>query len=335
MNDLQYESLHNHTTLSDGKLTHLEFLDVAQKYGFGVIAFTDHDVLPDKKTIDLLYKYDGLVKWLIGAEISSGLPKKLGGGVTSNFHIVGLFIDPFNKNLLDHFKKVKGARIERMEKIISNLKNLGFVISIDDCLGQVTEGVVGRLHIVKAIDLHEENEKITKELTAQMGEKSKTDPNTKKHYDEMIKRGPEQYPFYLYLGDDAFVKNIYVPYLYYPDMESAVGLIRGAGGIAILAHWATIIKELGKDFIEKLMKERGIDGLELTAPAYSHLTDEPDLPLEIIKETNCMASIGADAHTEDDLRIFADDKKCRARSIGITKTLIGRAGPHLGWSNLI
>ena len=51
------ESLHNHTKISDGDLSHKEVLTLAQKLGYKTLAFTDHDVLPSDKTLTFLKKY--------------------------------------------------------------------------------------------------------------------------------------------------------------------------------------------------------------------------------------------------------------------------------------
>lgn len=89
---MNYESLHNHTTTSDGEQSHLEVLETAEKNGFRAVAFTDHDTLPNEQEMEKLKAYTGPVKWLVGCEISSGLPKELGGGPISMFHILGLFL---------------------------------------------------------------------------------------------------------------------------------------------------------------------------------------------------------------------------------------------------
>ncbi len=114
---LNYESLHNHTTASDGHLDHIELLNKGYAEGFGLMAFTDHDVLPNDEALARLKDYDGPMKWLTGVEISSGLPKELGGGPASMFHILGLFVDPHNKALMEHCQTAVAARNERMEQI--------------------------------------------------------------------------------------------------------------------------------------------------------------------------------------------------------------------------
>src|SRR5438309_164072 len=99
------ESLHSHTTNSDGKLSYLEVLKLASENNIGSLAFTDHDSLPTIETLNLLRKENTEVKWSIGIEVSSGLPLELGRKTCSSFHILGLFIDPTNKELIDHCEK--------------------------------------------------------------------------------------------------------------------------------------------------------------------------------------------------------------------------------------
>src|SRR3972149_3776185 len=99
MRGLKYQNLHTHTTVSDGLMLYLNTLKICEKCGVGTVAFTDHDSLPGKKTVSELKKYSGPVKWISGIEISSGLPVELGGKPTSKFHIIGLFVNPFDKAL--------------------------------------------------------------------------------------------------------------------------------------------------------------------------------------------------------------------------------------------
>jgi predicted metal-dependent phosphoesterase TrpH len=73
-NALPYESLHNHTTASDGTQTYAQVLETARVNDIGVVAFTDHDMLPSEVDVTALRAYEGPVKWLIGCEISSGRP---------------------------------------------------------------------------------------------------------------------------------------------------------------------------------------------------------------------------------------------------------------------
>jgi hypothetical protein len=202
---LIYESLHNHTSESDGTQTYQEVLEAARRNKVGVIAFTDHDSLPNMAQLNKLADYDGPVKWLIGCEISSGLPTELGGGVTSSLHILGLFTDPTNKPLLEHCRKALKARAERMERIVINLKALGFTISEADCLAASGGENVGRPHIVRALAAHPENAAILEKMRVDMEKAAVESPQVAMNYAHMIERPASDYPYRLFLSDDAFI----------------------------------------------------------------------------------------------------------------------------------
>ena len=48
------ETLHSHTITSDGKLSHRQVLEICEERNIGVVAFTDHDSLPDSKVVNIL-----------------------------------------------------------------------------------------------------------------------------------------------------------------------------------------------------------------------------------------------------------------------------------------
>ena len=61
------ESLHTHTVLSDGKLTHREMFDLAESLGISVLAFTDHDAVSSPEIMaELETLRDRKTKWIIG-----------------------------------------------------------------------------------------------------------------------------------------------------------------------------------------------------------------------------------------------------------------------------
>lgn len=149
MASLRYESLHCHTLVSDGELTHKQVLDTAQQNNISAVAFTDHDSVPDENTLKELDKlWAHSTKRIVGVEISSGLPKEAGGGPSSGFHVVGLFVDPTNAALLEHCRKAQEARVVRMQKMVRNLRELGFNVTEQDCLAASGSEAVARPHIV-------------------------------------------------------------------------------------------------------------------------------------------------------------------------------------------
>ena len=335
---MNYESLHNHTSISDGVESPLEVLATAKKYGFSVVAFTDHDILPNEQQLEELKAYKGTVKWFVGCEISSGLPKELGGGPISMFHILGLFTDPFNTDLLEHSKFALAARIERMEGIVENLNNLGFTITVEDCLRASSGEVVGRPHIVKALLEYKENITLMEKLREDMKKASEDDDALRIKYDNMMKqaenKGIRVYPYDLFLTEDAFIPNTYIDYLYSTDMDKSVELIRNAGGIAILAHWGTIKHKIDAVMLEQFLKEKRLDGVEIASGFSVNNVGNIEILKKIADKTNSLQTIGIDAHRPEDFASFTTSPKLAKQTTGITQKIIEQTNPSLQWSNL-
>lgn len=334
-----YESLHNHTTTSDGTQSHLEVLATAEKYGFGVVAFTDHDTLPSKEDLEKLKAYTGPVKWFVGCEISSGLPKELGGGPTSMFHILGLFTDPFNEALLEHSRKALAARQERMERIVDNLQRIGFRIEVEDCLRASGGESVGRPHIVEALVQNEANVALLERMMEKMRAAAENDEAIRAKYENTLaqakQKGVRAYPYGLFLSDDSFIRGVYVDYLYSIDMDKSVELIRGAGGVAILAHWGTIKHKINAAMLEKFLKEKRLDGVEVASGFSVDNFDATDELERIAQKTGVLRTIGIDAHRAEDFEHFANAEHIAKKTVGMTADLIAKINPDLSWSNII
>jgi predicted metal-dependent phosphoesterase TrpH len=332
---LPYESLHNHTTASDGAQTYAEVLAAAQANGIGVVAFTDHDMLPTPADLAELKAYTGPVKWLLGCEISSGLPKELGGGPTGMFHILGLFTDPTNAALVEHCRQATAARVQRMESIVANLRRLGFTITVEDCLSASGGESVGRPHIVKALNLHAENAAIIEGLRADMEYAAKLDGQTAMAYMQMMQRDISDYPYRLFLSDDAFIPGVYVDYLYSIDMDASVKLIRDAGGAAVLAHWPTIWRKVTAHMLDGFLRDGRLDGVELRSGFYDSEVERAGRQLaEMAKKYGAITTIGIDGHRQVDIERFVKDRALAEATVGQTDRLVTRLKPNLSHSNL-
>lgn len=330
-----YESLHNHTTASDGAQSYAEVLATAESSGFGVVAFTDHDMLPSAADLKALGSYKGAVKWLLGCEISSGLPRELGGGPTSMFHILGLFTDPTNAALLEHCRRALAARTERMERIVANLRSLGFAISVDDCLRASGGESVGRPHIVKALNANPANAAVMDTLKADMERAAVNSATVAMNYMRMLERDPSDYPYRLFLSDDAFIPGVYVDYLYSIDMDASVKLIREAGGVAILAHWPTIWRKINAAMLEGFLRDGRLDGVELRSGFVDSEVDGAARQLAAMADRHgAVTTYGIDGHRAEDIIRFANDKNLANKTTGQTQLLLDRLDPNLQWSNL-
>ena len=332
---LNYESLHNHTTASDGHLDHLDLLAKGYAEGFGLMAFTDHDVLPNDEALAKLKTYDGPMKWLTGVEISSGLPKELGGGAASMFHILGLFVDPHNEALMEHCRLAVAARNERMERIVANLRSLGFDITEADCLADSGGEAVGRKNISRALYRSKGYDEVMNRLRNMMAKEAVEDLDVAMQYSRMMDGPASDHAFVLFLSNDSYIEDVYVDYLYSIDMDDSVKLIREAGGIAILAHWETIEKQVSLEMLEGFLKDKRLDGVELRTSFTADNQDSLEASLrEIAERTGAVMTYGIDGHANKDIESFGRNQPLAERTIGQTAKLVERFKPELTFSNL-
>jgi predicted metal-dependent phosphoesterase TrpH len=119
-------------------------------------------------------------------------------------HILGYCFSPSQPELLKALKKLQKARAARNPKIIERLQALGLEITTDEVLN-LSSGQVGRPHIAKAL--------------VNRGYVSSID---------------EAFSRYLKKGAVAYAEK----FRFSP--REAIGLIRGAGGLAVLAHPSTL-----------------------------------------------------------------------------------------------
>lgn len=117
------------------------------------------------------------------------------------FHVLGYFIDPDNPSLRAFLRRARDARHVRLHAMLSRLHAMGMRVPAADVLARADHGNVGRPHVARAL----------------------VDAGFVAHADEAFNR---------YLGAD---KPAYVPR---PDVavRDAIAAIRGAGGVASLAH---------------------------------------------------------------------------------------------------
>lgn len=315
--------------------------ELAQSVGVSVIAFTDHDAVPDDTELAYLESVCGAeTKWIIGVEITAGLPQELPDQSHGGLHIIGLFVDPKNVALLRHCERAQIARVERMEKIVANLQNLGFTITAEDCLRASGGESVGRPHIVEALAAHPENQTIMMHMMEEMKKDAKQDPVLRKKYERMIESGERQFPYTLFLSGDSY-RKAYAEPSYCPDLDEAVKLIHNAGGIASIAHYFSVKKKMPLPFIEKLLREKRIDGME-TVYGLWHVgqSDEQEMK-DDQKELGCLLDLygglrtgGSDAHTEEEMRRYASLKDFSQESAGMAQKILDSGMVNRRFSSL-
>jgi predicted metal-dependent phosphoesterase TrpH len=115
----------------------------AAQAGLSAGAVTDHDsvdAVPDAIDAGIIH----------GVEVIPGIE------LTSEFedmeiHILGYFLDYHNSALLEKLLFLEKARIERIHKMVAKLNSLGVKIDAEKIFALSGEGVVGRLHVARAM----------------------------------------------------------------------------------------------------------------------------------------------------------------------------------------
>lgn len=243
--------LHVHTTASDGTFTPSEVVMLAKKAGVAAIAITDHDTISGVDEAVIKAEEAG-IEVVPGVEISVG--------ETEDIHIVGLYVDYKDKNLLNVMDLLATYRRQRNEEMINNICKKGFDISYEAIESSMNTNNIGRLHIAYYMQ--------------KMG---------------MVNDYRKVFKKYLIPGTDT-----YVPMKQLSE-EDGIKAILNSGGIPVLAH----INYLKQDDYEtentiKRLMGYGLKGIEVMYSGYDKHTEE--LALKISEKYNLIKSGGTDFH---------------------------------------
>jgi hypothetical protein len=170
-------------------------------------------------------------------------------------HILGYFIDPKQEKLCCQLEQIKWARLERAERMVKKLRGMGMMIDMTRVQEIAIEELIARPHIARALI---EKGYISCEREA---------------FDRFIGKG----------------RPAYVP-RYKFEPQTAIELIRDAGGASVLAHPGL----LHNDRIVEMVIEMGAQGLEVYYPEHS-----PGLIskyLELCRRKNLLVTGGSDYH---------------------------------------
>ncbi|GAA5027049.1 PHP domain-containing protein [Terrabacter aeriphilus] len=147
----------------------------------------------------------------------------------TSVHLLGYLTDPQHEGLTAELARARESRATRLERMVELMTADGVPVSYDEVLAQVAPGATpGRPHIADALIAN----------------------GTIAHRDEAFRD---------WLGDDS---PYYVGH-YAPDPVRAVGLIRAAGGVPVIAHPFTRTRAgVLDDALVEAMHDAGLVGLE-------------------------------------------------------------------------
>lgn len=250
--------LHIHTTASDGILSPDNIFKIAIDKDLKGISVTDHDTVDALSECDLIASNMGM-DFIPGIEISTDYKNY-------EIHILGYFIDYNDKKLLSFLDWLQQTREDRNRKMIELLIKLGYNVSYEEILKNISvhNKSVGRPHIARLL--------------------------IEKGYFRSINE-----VFSQLLGNDkpAYVNRLKI------SIEDAVSIITNSKGIPIIAH--PLINDKFnenndfEDFI-KLCIEFGIKGIEVFHT--KHNEGQEQYLFELAKKYKLAITGGSDCHGE-------------------------------------
>ena len=135
--------LHAHTTASDGALSPVELVRLAQSLGLRALAVTDHDTVDG--VAEAIREADTLgIELVPGVEISANFGKV-------PVHVLGLFLEYRDPSLLEFFAEARERRVERVHQMVGKLAKLGIDIEPASVFARSSHGTIGRPHVAEVL----------------------------------------------------------------------------------------------------------------------------------------------------------------------------------------
>ncbi len=259
---MRYIDLHVHSNCSDGTLTPEELVYRGIKQDLVAFALTDHDTVSGvDRAVKKAEELENHIQVIPGVELSCQYPVSLERQV--EIHILGYHIDNHNKILVDTLERVAEERDNRNKKMCQNLHDAGYPISYEELVETFGDQILTRAHFAK--------------LLLKNGGVPSMDA-----------------AFHTCLAIDSpyFVNREYL------TPKGAIDLIRGAGGIAVLAH--PLLYKLSVSEIRQMLdelKSYGIAGIEALY-SRNHGTDEAFVR-KLADEYGLFITGGSDFHGDN------------------------------------
>jgi hypothetical protein len=233
--------------------------------------------LAPAEVMDLAHKAGVTALAITDHDITTGIPEALAAGLRlgievisgleissrygdSELHILGYCLDWQDVRLNERLAALRDSRHRRNPLILERLRSLGIDIHYDEVRALAGTDAVGRPHIARAL----------------MDKRVVT--SAKEAFDRFLAEG----------------RPAYVP-RELPDPVEAIGWIKAAHGLAVLAHptWVRASGDKLFDLVRQL-KSDGLDGIEVH---YStHTRQQTREYLSLAKQLGLLVTGGSDFH---------------------------------------
>lgn len=189
-----------------------------------------------------------------GVELIPGVELSAAVG-DRDIHLLGYYFDPADSRLLRHLARFRDERFLRAERMVKKLNTIGLSLTIDKVIAQAGGGAVGRPHVADAL--------VSAGFVSSTG---------------------EAFSRYIGYNGPAYESKFAV------TPQAAIDLIRGAGGMAVLAHPGTYESE---PYLADLVAS-GLRGIEVIYPKH---TEEQQTQFELFADAHGLAKTGgSDCH---------------------------------------
>jgi len=257
--------LHVHSNASDGTDPPAEVMRRAAQAGLDVVALTDHDTvaghaearraLPDNLTL-----MPGMELSCRLESPSRGVPGGSSPRGQQSLHLLAYLFDPDDPQLAEETRLIRDDRVLRARAMVRLLADLGADVTWDQVAAIAGPAVVGRPHIARAM--------AASGVVATPAEAFTSD--------------------WIADGGRAYVDK------YAVDPVRAIGLVRAAGGVAVLAH-----PRAGRDWVVSdqqiaVLAAAGLAGVEVFHPDHPP-AQRADL-LGLARDLDLVATGGSDDH---------------------------------------
>lgn len=220
LNEADLVDLHMHSSYSDGVLSSAALAETSAKAGLAAFSLTDHDTLEGLSEAFAAAKRLK-IEFVPGIEMSSLLGDR-------EVHILGYYPQQ-SDHLLEVLEYMRDERKNRIEKVITALRGLGFKLNLEDLKGEAKDAAPGRLHLARLL--------------------------LKRKYVHTV---DEAFKLYLGKGKPAYVSRKLL------TAVEVIQLLKKCGALIVLAHPG----QEGKGDVDSLISN-GLDGVEVFHPDHS------------------------------------------------------------------
>ena len=185
-----------------------------------------------------------------------------------SFHLVGLYVDYKYEPIITKTRHLQEVRDNRIYRIIDDLASHGISIPVEEVQNESGGGAMGRPHVARVLVKHGIAHNIN-----------------------------EVFRNYLVKGKPGYVPKERIA------LDEAISLIKGAGGIPVIAHPVSLNYNSFDEF-ETMLKgfvDQGVEGLEVYSSM--HRPVEVEEFSRLVRKYNLIASGGSDYHGDKDEKI--------------------------------